>query len=383
MSCETADVPPFDLTVTVLPIGNAVRIDWPLVNDPRIGTVRYDLYLGTNLIASNLTTNTYTINNLAFNTTYTGRLVGKNSANEQRSVSFTFTTSKEYLLIPDPGLEQALIEAGYDTEGTINGKIIKDDAPAVKVLNAKAKNISNTEGIQHFINLEEIDLSENQINQVNFGQNLKLFKINVGSNNLTNINLSPNTSLKFLYVFNNKLNQLNITQNTLLEVLVADRNLLSAIDLSRCTLLVTLGLGTNRLTNISLSSNTKLESLIISENPINFLNISSNNLLTYLACNKCNLNTLSVQNLNNLSHLYVSGNNLTSINLALNSQLKILDVSFNRLNALSLKNNPNLLGLNTENNNNLSQICVLNVLTAQNNLDWTTDSHTVFSSNCN
>ena len=120
-SCQIPpDIPPFEITTTVLDNGNSVRVDWPLVNDSRLGTVRYDVFLGNSQLASNITTNTFTINNLAFNTTYTGTLVGKASTGDTESMDFTFATGKEYVFIPDVGFEQALITGGQDTEGILN-----------------------------------------------------------------------------------------------------------------------------------------------------------------------------------------------------------------------------------------------------------------------
>jgi Leucine-rich repeat (LRR) protein len=384
LSCQRPpDLPPFVITATVLDNSTSVRLDWPLVEDSRIGSVRYDLYLDNKLIASNLNAITYTINNLNYNTTYNGRLVGKTLTGDTESSDYSFTTGKEYIAIPDEGLEQALIAGGFDTEGLANGKMIKVDALLVKKLKANNRNIANLEGVQHFINLEIVDVSNNQISQINLGQNLKLNELNIGNNLVTNLNLSPNTSLRFLYVFKNNLNQLNITQNTILEVVVADYNKLASIDISRNTILNSLGLGNNLLTQINLSTNSRLTDLDLSNNPITGLSLSGNSLLLSLTCQSCKLNSIGVGNLSSLNYLDVSKNTISSVSLTNNVALKTLNLSNNNLNALNLKNNPNLSILNTENNNNLSQICVLNVTLAQANEDWVKDIFTTYSSNCN
>lgn len=384
ISCQRPpDLPPFIITATVLDNSTSVRLDWPLVEDSRIGPVRYDVYLENALIASNLNAITYTINNLNYNTTYNGTLVGKTLAGDTESAEFSFTTGKEYIAIPDAGLEQALIAGGFDTEGLTNGKMIKVDALLVKNLKANNRNISNLEGLQHFVNLEVADLSNNQIGQINLGQNLKISELNMGSNQLSNLNLSPNINLRYLYVFKNNLSQLNITQNTQLEVLVADYNNLSSIDISRNTVLNSLGLSHNTINQINLSSNPRLADLDLSYNPITGLSLSATPLLLNLACQSCNLTGIGVGNLTNLVYLDVSKNSISSVSLSNNLALKTLNVSNNNLNTLNLKNNPNLSILNTENNNNLSQICVLNVTLAQNNEDWVKDVSTIYSSNCN
>jgi Leucine-rich repeat (LRR) protein len=384
ISCQRPpDLPPFVITATVLENSTSVRLDWPLVQDSRIGPVRYDLYLENTLIASNLNAITYTLNNLNYNTAYSGTLVGKTLAGDTESAEFSFTTGKEYIAIPDAGLENALIAGGFDTEGLINGKMIKVDALLVKNLKANNRNISNLEGLQHFVNLEVADLSTNQISQINLGQNLKISEINLGSNQLSNLNLSPNINLRYLYVFKNNLSQLNITQNTQLEVLVADYNNLANIDISRNTVLNTLGISHNTINQINLSANQRLIDLDLSYNPISGLNLSATSLLLNLACQSCNLTGIGVGNLTNLVYLDVSKNLISSISLTNNIALKTLNVSNNNLNTLNLKNNPNLSILNTENNNNLSQICVLNVPLALSYEDWVKDVSTIYSSNCN
>lgn len=377
------DLPPFVLTTTVLDNSISVRLDWTLIEDSRLGTVYYDVYLGNTRIAQNITTNKYTINNLQYDTYYTGKLVGRINSGDSEERTFSFTTGKDYISIPDPGLEQALITGGFDTEGIMNGKMIRLDATLVKNLKANNLNISNLEGMQHFVNLQVLDLSNNQISQINLGQNLKLYELNIGNNLVTNLNLSPNTSLRFLYVYKNNLNQLNITQNTILEVLVADFNKLASIDLSRNTVINSVGLNNNLLTQINLSANARLTDLDISYNPISGLSLSGNSLLTSLACQSCKLSGIGVSNLTNLSYLDVSKNTISSVSLTNNVALKTLNLSNNNLNALNLKNNPNLSILNTENNNNLSQICVLNVTLAQSNEDWVKDTFATYSSNCN
>jgi Leucine-rich repeat (LRR) protein len=383
-SCQIPpDIPPFVITTTVLDNGNSVRVDWPLVNDSRLGTVRYDVFLGNSQLASNITANTFTINNLAFNTTYTGTLVGKASTGDTESMDFTFTTGKEYILIPDAGFEQALITGGQDTEGILNGKMIKADAEAATKIDASGYNISNTSGLQYFINLIEADFSNNKLKTIDFGQNRAIRKLNLGKNEFTNLNFSPNTSLVELYVFNNLLNQLNITQCVNLEVLVADNNKLAALDINSLNKLKAIGLSFNSLSNISISAKSQLESLDLSSNPYSTINISTLGNLEDFVCKACQLSTLNTSSNSKLRLLNVSGNKLTSVNLASNLLLKTIDVSNNRLTALSVKPLTSLIYLNTQNNTNLLNICVPNVTTATDNFDWVKDLQTNYISNCN
>ena len=56
--------------------------------------------------------------------------------------------------IPDPNFKNALIDEGVDTNN--DGEIQVSEAEAVLNLNVNDRNISSLEGIQSFINLEEL-----------------------------------------------------------------------------------------------------------------------------------------------------------------------------------------------------------------------------------
>ncbi|MCP9769914.1 hypothetical protein EGI22_18580 [Lacihabitans sp. LS3-19] len=377
------DLPPFEITVTVLPNSTSVQLDWTIVNDPRIGDVRYDLYLSNTLINGNINGNTYTINNLQYNTLYTGQLVGKTLRGDTESRDFSFTTGKEYISIPDAGFETALIDAGIDTELIQDGRMIKEDTKGVKSISANSYSIANLEGIQYFTDLEVLNASQNSISLVNLGSNVNLIKLDLSKNNITNLNLSSNTKINQLTVFSNQLNQLNITQCVDLEVLVADHNRLSALDLTRCTLLKTLGLGFNLFTQINLSANTKLTDLDMEANSLNSITLTPFVNMFNLNLKANNLSSLNISTNTNINFLNLQNNRLSSVNLASNLLLKALDVSNNRLTSLSVKPHSQLISLNTVNNPNLGQICVADVPAALDNFDFEKDVFTQYVSNCN
>ena len=85
----------------------------------------------------------------------------------------------------------------------------------------------------------------------------------------------------------------------------------------------------------------------------------------------------------NFKNLDMSFNRISSLSFTNNGGMKTHDDSNNRLAGLSMKNNRNIIALNTKNNNNLSQICILNVAAAVANLAWAKDIFTNYSSNCN
>ncbi|TXK73050.1 T9SS type A sorting domain-containing protein [Mesonia sp. K4-1] len=66
--------------------------------------------------------------------------------------------------IPDQGFEQALIDLGIDSDQTINGQVLTSDVASVTSLDlssiAGMGNISNIDGIEGFVSLKTLNLSD-------------------------------------------------------------------------------------------------------------------------------------------------------------------------------------------------------------------------------
>ena len=79
---------------------------------------------------------------------------------------FAQTTS-----IPDEGFEQALIDLGIDSDQTINGQVLTSDVASLTHLdlspNILPGNISNIDGIENFVNLKFLNLSDSGLNYYN------------------------------------------------------------------------------------------------------------------------------------------------------------------------------------------------------------------------
>lgn len=63
-------------------------------------------------------------------------------------------------------------------------------------------------------------------------------------------------------------------------------------------------------------------------------------------------------------------NRISNLSLTNNRVIKTFEVSNIGLTDLSIKNIPNIIALNTKNNNNLSQICIANVNWANSKEYW-------------
>ena len=153
-----------------------------------------------------------------------------------------------YTLIPDQVFEQNLIDKGYDF--TIDGKVL-----TINIINIDSLSlnpiygpgfgwwgwspsvINDLTGIEDFINLTYLDCSGNQIDSLDFSQNLNLTYLNCSgwwfNRSLLSLNISQNTALNYLDCNSNLLSELDLTHNLNLTSLSCSQNQLDTLDLSQ------------------------------------------------------------------------------------------------------------------------------------------------------
>jgi len=213
------------------------------------------------------------------------------------------------VLIPDMNFEQALVDQNIDSDGVVNGMVLRLDVVNITYLDVNSRNISDLTGIEAFASLET------------------------------------------LFVYNNNLVTINVSQNIALTGLVAAINQLTSIDLSMNTNLISVSLNQNLLTTINLTPNTSLKQVYIENN---------------------NLNSIDVTALLNLEELVIPDNNINDLDVTLNDQLKILDCSANQISELNVLANVNLESFRGQNNMleyvDLSQNVLLARVILNNNL---------------
>ena len=79
--------------------------------------------------------------------------------------------------VPDDNFEQALIDLGYDN--VLDDSVFTSNIAVVTNLNVSNLNISELTGIEDFIALESLDVSWNNLTNVDFINNLiSIFRIN-------------------------------------------------------------------------------------------------------------------------------------------------------------------------------------------------------------
>ena len=106
------------------------------------------------------------------------------------------------IYIPDTNFELALIELGYDD--IPDGYIDSNKVSEILVLELSNKQLTDLTGLENFINLENLDLSSNQLTQVPI----------VNFTNLKSLNLNNNLFSVLDLSFNEKINSLNASNNS-------------------------------------------------------------------------------------------------------------------------------------------------------------------------
>lgn len=303
----------------------------------------------------------------------------------------------QYTLIPDPAFEQRLIALNIDTDNIVNGRVLTSDVAdeTELIVNTSTPDINDITGIEDFVSLTKLSLSEAaNLNFINLQGNVNLkeltmffasqapvfspppidltsntllekLSIYAGNNiilNLANninlkqliitdsfiytLNLNSNINLDYLYIYNcTIITGINLSNNTALIYLNLGANGLQSLDLSTNVNLKYLYLGSNELQDIDLENNILLENLEVYRNNLTTLDVMANTQLRSIICSENNINYFSLNNNSNLILLYADNNNLTNLTIQ-NGNNSALSGSFtyngNVINNFSVLNNPNL-----------------------------------------
>ena len=204
-----------------------------------------------------------------------------------------------------------------------NNSLSADEIAKAKDIHLAGRGISSLAGVEHFTNLEELDVQHNE--------------------ELTTLNLSKNTELKTLKCSNTKLTSLDTSHNKKLVYLQCDYiPTLTTLNVSENKDLKTLHCKHNALTALDLTNNSALEKLECGDNELTTLDLSKNTELKYFGCFNSKLSSLDLTNNTNLEELYFCGNNVSNIDVSENTKLKFLHLFSNQLITLDTSKNSNL-----------------------------------------
>ncbi|RNC86805.1 MAG: T9SS C-terminal target domain-containing protein [Winogradskyella sp.] len=324
--------------------------------------------------------------------------------------------------IPDDNFEQALIDLGIDSDGTLNNFVPTIDISGILVLDISNLAIQDLTGIEDFGLLDNLNCSNNLLSSLDLSFNNALTILDCSNNQINDLNLTTNAALTSLLVNDNTLQTLNIdngnnallttfnaTNNSTLFCINVDATIVANIPVSWQKDAIATYNGdcaNNRFTLIpdtffeqaliDLGYDTVIDGQVLTANIelVQSLNISSKSisdvtgiqdfkLLEELDCSGNFLDALDVSNMQQLARLNCSSNylqtndinnslglfnttgtlNLTELFCA-DNQLNDLDVSTNNsLQILDCANN-NLSLLNVSGNTQLIDLnCSNNALT--------------------
>ncbi|WP_047547872.1 leucine-rich repeat domain-containing protein [Psychroserpens sp. Hel_I_66] len=194
--------------------------------------------------------------------------------------------------------------------------------------------------------LEYVNCSNNQINSLALNTPNSLLKELICSiNNISLLTLINLNLLEKLNVSSNQLSEIDVTQNQNLTELSISSNSISGIDLSQNISLEILSISYTTINEVDLTNFNNLQEFFAYECPITQLDVSQNSMLRGLNLNGTQLDVLDVTNNLLLEELRISNTNITSIDLSLLSELTTVNVAETPMTSLSVNNSPQIFSL--------------------------------------
>ena len=230
----------------------------------------------------------------------------------------------------DVNFKKAIIKAYPNLDANKDSEISFEEAKTLTSIRnlSSYPAITNAKGIEAFINLTELNLSQKDLTSINVSSNTKLTTLNLKENKLEGIlDLTQLSALKTLELNKNLLTQVLLPENGIIEVLYINENKISQVDVSKLQNLKRLFLVNNEITSLDLSKNLILERLHIDYNKITGLDLS----------NLSKLNWMSVNN-NFLTEIKYSNNPLLKTIIAQNNTIETLNFQDGFPNVLTLIN---------------------------------------------
>jgi len=263
--------------------------------------------------------------------------------------------NNNFTLIPDTVFENRLITLGIDKDG-LNGGVLTSSISSVKELNiyisqgSKDLAINDLTGIQDFKALEKLNVSNNQLNELDLSGNANLKELNCSYNRLEKINLSKNILLTKVDCSNNIFTQIDFSKNVQLLTVNCQDNKLTGLDFSKNPQFNYLYANNNKLTSLNLTANPNMGYLNCANSLLENLDLSNNKYINYLFCEGNRLKSLDVSNVISLNQFGCDDNLLTTINVSKNANLSQFSCSKNQLTNLDLSNNAELWTLRCHEN---------------------------------
>lgn len=112
--------------------------------------------------------------------------------------------------VPDDNFEQALINQGIDSDGTLNNFVSTADINTLIALDVSSLDIADLTGIQDFVALQDLNVSNNMLISLELSNNTALQILDCSINQIESLDLTANTALTSVLCNYNALQTLNI-----------------------------------------------------------------------------------------------------------------------------------------------------------------------------
>ncbi|MDF0705776.1 MAG: hypothetical protein VX772_04495 [Bacteroidota bacterium] len=241
--------------------------------------------------------------------------------------------NNQYLLIPDNHFEQLLIDQGIDTDGAINGQMLREEAEQITRLdlnlNSHFGEIEDLTGIEGFTNITFLSAAGQNLEDIDLSANTQLDTLYLQNNYLTSLDLSKNTNLILVHALVNELTEITgLEQATQLKELNLSYNYFEDFSITNASMEHLL-MSDNELTSFDSSEAPHLKSISLTTNQLSTVDVSSNPLLETVVISNNALQNISLEDNPNLMYFYASSNVLSTLDVSQNTALIDLRVDRN------------------------------------------------------
>ena len=270
--------------------------------------------------------------------------------NKDKSISFQVTQGWK-TTVPDPNFDAFLLKQ-FDLDG--DGVLVPSEVEQIVILNAEqldessqqetfiSLNITSLEGIQDFMNLEELRFRNNQVTEVDLSGNPKLRRLNCKQNQITSLDLSMCPNLEGFDCSENPLTSLNVTGCPKLTEIYCRTHQLTTLDVSQNPELLYLHCNNGQLTALDVSHNKKLYHFYCHFNQIQTLDITNNSTIEHFRCDQNYLQNLYIAEDSRLWYFLCSENQLSFLPITNLANLHTLGCHHNPLLTLDFGDAPTL-----------------------------------------
>ncbi|HAC0715858.1 TPA_asm: LapB repeat-containing protein [Listeria monocytogenes] len=248
---------------------------------------------------------------------------------------------------PDDNLALVVAET---RSANASDEVTPEELAQITSLSAYSKGIKDATGIEYLTGLEELDLSENELTNIDVSSNGALTGLYLSSNQLTSIDVSSNVALTQISVSYNQLTSIDVSNNVALTRLYLYNNQLTSIDVSSNVALEYLDVSYNQLSSIDVSSNVALTQISVSYNQLSSIDVSSNVALKWINVSSNQLTSIDISKNTALTNLYLSYNQLTGIDVSNNKVLEYLNIYKNQLTSIDVSSNVAILNFEVQGN---------------------------------